>query len=312
MVLSHQPINICHSSEMIERTHLKILREINRQGSLTAAADKLCLTQSALSHTIKKLEELSGCALWEKKGRNIHLTQTGAFLLKEAERILPQLERIDSKLKEFSNNEIGTLHIGMECHPCYQWLTKVSASYLEQFQGIDLDVKQRFQFGGMAALFNHDIDLLVTPDPIQMKAIHFEPVFPYELVLVVSQHNPLSEKGVVYPQDLSEEVLITYPVEPSRLDIYKQFLTPDNCRPRKHKTLETTEIILQMVAANRGVTALPLWLADEYTETLPIKSIRLGEKGIHKQIHLGMRSSDRNNKPVQAFVDLAKESTLHA
>jgi LysR family transcriptional regulator for metE and metH len=295
---------------MIERTHLRILREIKRQGSLTSAADKLCLTQSALSHTIKRLEELSGCELWEKKGRNIHLTQAGEFLLREAERILPQLERIDTKLKDFANNEIGTLHIGMECHPCYQWLTKVSATYLEQFEGIDLDVKQRFQFGGMAALFNHDIDLLVTPDPIQMKAIHFEPVFPYELVLVVSQKNPLAQKPLVYPQDLIEQVLITYPVEPSRLDIYQQFLAPENCRPGKHKTLETTEIILQMVAANRGVTALPLWLAEEYGKTLPIKSIKLGEQGIQKQIHLGMRNSDQHNQPMQAFVKLAKTISL--
>lgn len=296
---------------MIERTHLRILREIKRQGSLTAAANKLCLTQSALSHTIKRLEELSGCDLWEKKGRNIHMTQAGDFLLKEAERVLPQLERIDTKLKQFANNEIGTLNIGMECHPCYQWLTKVSATYLEQFQGIDLDVKQRFQFGGMAALFNHDIDLLVTPDPMQMKAIHFEPVFAYEQVLVVSQKNPLAEKQRVYPQDLNEQVLITYPVEPSRLDIYQQFLTPENCRPRKHKTLETTEIILQMVAANRGVTALPLWLAQEYSKTLPIKSIRLGEQGVQKKIHLGMRNSDENNQPIQAFVALAKEMSLN-
>lgn len=291
---------------MIERTHLRIFREIKHQGSLTAAADKLCLTQSALSHTIKRLEDLSGCELWEKKGRNIHMTQAGEYLLKEAERILPQLERIDSKLKDFANNEIGTLHIGMECHPCYQWLTKVSASYLEQFQGIDLDVKQRFQFGGIAALINHDIDLLVTPDPIKIKAIHFEPVFPYELVLVVSQQNPLAEQQVVYPQELNDQVLITYPVEPSRLDIYQRFLTPSNCRPRKHKTIETTEIILQMVAANRGVTALPLWLAEEYAQTLPIKSVKLGEEGIHKQIHLGMRISDKENQPLQAFLTLAK------
>ncbi|MGB0203975.1 MAG: LysR family transcriptional regulator [Neptuniibacter sp.] len=295
---------------MIERTHLRILREIKQQGSLTAAANKLCLTQSALSHTIKRLEELSGCELWEKKGRNIHLTQAGEFLLREAERILPQLERIDTKLQEFANNEIGTLHIGMECHPCYQWLTKVSATYLEQFQGIDLDVKQRFQFGGMAALFNHDIDLLVTPDPIQMKAIHFESVFPYELVLVVSQQNPLTEKQRVYPQDLTDQVLITYPVESSRLDIYQQFLTPENCRPAKHKTLETTEIILQMVAANRGVAALPHWLAEEYSRTLPIKSIKLGDQGVHKQIHLGMRNSDKHNQPIQAFVELAKAISL--
>jgi len=292
---------------MIERAHLKILREISRQGSVTAAADKLCLTQSALSHTIRKLEGIVGCELWEKKGRNIHLTQSGKFLLKEAERILPQLERIDTKLKEFANNEIGTLNIGMECHPCYQWLTRVSAAYLKERDGIDLDVKQRFQFGGMAALFNHDIDILVTPDPIEMKAIHFEPVFPYEQVLIVNDENPLAEQSNIQPQDLADQTLITYPVEPERLDIFQQFLLPANCRPRKHKTMEATEIILQMVSANRGVTVLPNWLANEYTEKLPVKGIRLGDDGVHKQIHLGIRNEDSQSEHIQSFITLAKE-----
>lgn len=293
---------------MIERAHLKILREINRQGSLTAAADKLFLTQSALSHTIKKLEDLLGCELWEKKGRQIQLTEAGRYLLKEAQRILPQLERLDSKLKEFANHEVGTLNIGMECHPCYRWLTKVSGSYLNQFKGIDLDVKQRFQFGGMAALLNHEIDILVTPDPIEMKAIHFEPVFPYELVLVASNTNLLAQESWVEPQQLRTETLFTYPVEAERLDIYQQFLLPANCRPRKHKSLETTEIILQMVAVNRGVTALPLWLANEYAQKLPITAIRMGEQGIHKQIHLGIRQNEQQHGHIHAFVELAKQT----
>lgn len=302
-----QAIRTEYGFKMIERAHLKILREINRQGSVTAAADKLCLTQSALSHTIRKLEGLVGCELWEKKGRNIHLTQSGKFLLKEAERILPQLERIDTKLKEFANNEIGTLNIGMECHPCYQWLTQVSAAYLKERDGIDLDVKQRFQFGGMAALFNHDIDILVTPDPIKMKAIHFEPVFPYELVLIVNDENPLAKRSNIQPQDLANQTLITYPVEPERLDIFQQFLLPANCRPKKHKTMEATEIILQMVSANRGVTVLPNWLANEYTKKLPVQGISLGEEGVHKQIHLGIRIEDNKSEHIQSFITLAKQ-----
>lgn len=299
-------MTLTDGSKLIERAHLKILREINRQGSLTAAADKLCLTQSALSHTIRKLEDTLGCELWEKKGRNIHLTPSGNYLLKQAERILPQLERVDSKLKEYANNELGSLHIGMECHPCYQWLTKVSASYLDRFEGIDLDVKQRFQFGGIAALLNQDIDILVTPDPIEMNAINFEPVFEYELVAVVSNDNELSEKEMLKPQDLNKETLITYPVAIERLDLFQKFLLPDNCRPKKHKTIEATEIIFQMVAANRGITALPRWLADEYSETLSIKTIRLGERGIHKFIHLGIRSSDMENEHISTFIEIAK------
>lgn len=296
---------------MIEKIHLSILQEISRSGSLTAAAGKLHLTQSALSHSIKKLEQQAGTRLWLKDGRNIRLTEAGNYLLEQANRLLPQFERIDDTLRQFAGNEKGSLRIGMECHPCYQWLLTVVQPFLAQSPGVDIDVKQRFQFGGMAALFNYDIDLLITPDPIQKERIVFEPVFPYELVLVVSQHSKLSGLPKVTPAQLSDQVLLTYPVESARLDIFQQFLLPAQCMPRAHKTLEATDIILQMVAANRGVTAMPKWLALEYAKSLPVDIIRLGNSGIHKHIYVGYRKQEKHNSHIQRFIALAKSSDTH-
>ncbi|HEY9044222.1 MAG TPA: LysR family transcriptional regulator [Rheinheimera sp.] len=292
---------------MIEKIHLSIMREINRQGSLTAAASSLNLTQSALSHSIKKLELQSGIALWLKDGRQIRLTEAGNYLLEQANRVLPQFERIDETLRQFAGNERGSLRVGMECHPCYQWLLKVVQPFLAQSPGVDIDVKQRFQFGGMAALFNYDIDLLITPDPILKEQIMFEPVFPYELVLVVGQSNKLSALTQLEPADLTDQTLLTYPVETARLDIFQQFLLPAQCMPRLHKTLEATDIILQMVAANRGVAAMPKWLALEYAQTLPIKMLRLGSNGIHKHIYVGYRKNEQQNTHLQTFIRLAKQ-----
>lgn len=291
---------------MIERIHLRILREIERQGSLTAAADRLNLTQSALSHTIKKLEQQKGVNLWIKEGRSIRLTDAGEYLLDQANRVLPQLERIDETLRQFAANEKGTLNIGMECHPCYQWLLKVVNPFLAQFPGVDIDVKQKFKFGGMAALFNYDIDILITPDPIKKERIVFEPVFPYEQVLIVGDNSELKSLEYVWPEQLSDQTLFTYPVEIARLDIFQQFLLPSGCMPQKHKVLETTEIILQLVAANRGVTTLPKWLASEYAQTMPIHYVRLGKEGIHKHIHVGFRKQEAQDKHIQAFIALAK------
>ena len=297
---------------MIEKIHLSILREIDRQGSLTAAANKLHLTQSALSHSIKKLEQQASVSLWLKDGRNIRLTEAGSYLLEQANRLLPQFERINDTLRQFANNEKGSLRIGMECHPCYQWLLKVVQPFLAQSPGVNLDVKQRFQFGGMAALFNYDIDLLITPDPIQKARIVFEPVFAYELVLVVSQHGKLSGLSQITPAQLSDQVLLTYPVETARLDIFQQFLLPALCMPKAHKTLEATDIILQMVAANRGVAAMPKWLALEYAKTLPIALVRLGEQGIHKHIYVGYRKQQKLDSHIQRFITLAKNSMTAA
>lgn len=296
---------------MIERIHLRILREIERQGSLTAAADSLHLTQSALSHTIKKLERQVRTPLWTRDGRRLQLTQAGQYLLREARRVLPQLERMDDVLEQYASGEKGTLRIGMECHPCYQWLLKVVEPFLARWPGVDVDVKQEFQFGGVAALFNHDIDMLVTPDPIRKGGIGFEAVFPYEQVLVVSRDNPLSRLSHVEPAQLSDQVLYTYPVDTERLDIYQQFLLPAQCSPRQHKTVEATEMMLQMVAANRGVATLPQWLVAEYAEQLPIAPVRLGRRGIHKHIHLGTRDTEEQPLYTRAFHTLALETGHH-
>lgn len=293
---------------MIERSHLKILREIERQGSLTAAARALHLTQSALSHKITRLEQLLGTPLWLKEGRGLKLTQAGDYLLREANRLLPQLERVDERLLQFARGDRGALNIGMECHPCYQWLLKVVDPFLARWPGVDVDVTQKFQFGGMAALFNHDIDLLVTPDPIRREGIHFEPVFPYEQVLVVGRDSLLAGLDWVTPDQVATQTLYTYPVAIDRLDIFQQFLLPANCLPKKHKVLEATEMMLQMVAAGRGVATLPLWLVEEYTETLPIAPVRLGVQGIHKHINLGIRTHDLQDQHTRAFIEIASQS----
>lgn len=291
---------------MIERSHLEILREVERQGSLTAAAEALHLTQSALSHAIKKLELQLGTPVWQREGRQLRLTQAGQYLLSLATRLLPQFEHAELLVGQFARGQRGTLRIGMECHPCYQWLLKVVGPYLEEWPTVDVDVKQRFQFGGIGALFGHDIDVLVTPDPLHRPGLVFEPVFDYEQVLVVASGHDFASKAWAEPADLADETLITYPVEVERLDIYTHFLLPAHASPARHKTIETTDIMLQMVAAGRGVAALPRWLVEEYGERMPIAPVRLGKAGIAKQIFLGLRERDRGVDYLNSFMNLAR------
>jgi LysR family transcriptional regulator for metE and metH len=289
---------------MIERQHLAILRETDRLGSVTVAADALHLTQSALSHAIRRLEAQAGVALWEKEGRGLRPTQAGRYLIALAQRLLPQLEQAEATLADFARGQRGMLRIGMECHPCYRWLLRVVEPYLAAWPRVDVDVRQAFQFGGVGALLGHEIDLLITPDPVERPGLVYEPVFAYQMRLVVAEGHPLAGE-VAAPADLTGEVLIIYPVSPERLDIYTQFLVPAGCLPRAVKVIETTDIMLQMVAAGRGVTALPDWLIEEYRATLPIRSLRLGPAGIAKSIHIGRRASDATADYVEGFMTLA-------
>ncbi|HET7791819.1 MAG TPA: LysR family transcriptional regulator [Rhizobacter sp.] len=293
---------------MLERSHLAIVQEVDKQGSLTAAASVLCLTQSALSHSMKKLEQQLGTDIWLREGRSLRLTQAGEYLLAVANRVLPQLDLAETRLRQFAQGERGTLRIGMECHPCYQWLLKVVSPYLASWPDVDVDVKQKFQFGGIGALFGYEIDMLVTPDPLYKPGLHFEPVFDYEQVLVVARKHPLATASYVKPRDLTDEVLITYPVAIDRLDVYTQFLTPAGVSPKRHKTIETTDIMLQTVSSGRGVAALPRWLVQEYARKMNVVAVKLGPRGIAKQIFLGIREADGEVDYVKAFVELARAS----
>ena len=291
---------------ILERSHLEILRAVERTGSLTAAANALHLTQSALSHAMRKLEEQLGVSVWRREGRRLHPTQAGTYLLGVAQRVLPQFEQAETHLEQFARGERGTLRIGMECHPCYAWLLKVLAPYLTAWPLVDVDVRQKFQFGGVDALLDHEIDLLVSPDLPHEKGLRFEPVFDYEQVLVVGANHPLRHAKFVEPRQLVEETLITYPVETERLDIYTRFLWPAGIRPRRHKTSETTEIMLQRVACGHGVAALPRWLVEENADRFAVFPVRLGPQGLDKQIMLVWRKEDDETDYLRAFVQLAR------
>lgn len=293
---------------ILERIHLAIVQAVEQHGSLTAAAERLCVTQSALSHSVRKLEERLGTPIWLREGRSLRLTQAGRQLLILAQRVLPQLTQMEAKLAQIAQGQRGSLRIGMECHPCYQWLLKIVAPYLAAWPDVDVDVKQKFQFGGLTALLDYEIDLLVTPDPVYQPGLVFTPVFDYEQVLVVSRRHPLAQADVDYarPADLQRETLITYPVPAERLDIFTQFLLPAGTAPAVHKSIETTDIMLQMVASGRGVAALPRWLVLEYAQRLDICPVRLGPQGVAKQIHLGVRSDEQGIDYLAAFIALAQ------
>jgi LysR family transcriptional regulator for metE and metH len=160
----------------------------------------------------------------------------------------------------------------------------------------------------MGALLGYDIDMLVTPNPLYSIALEYVPVFDYENVLVVPKSHALADKSFVEPFDLSNEVIITYPVEASRLDIFSQFCHPAGIAIKKHVQIETTEILLQMVAAGRGFSALPKWLVESHQETLDICPVSLGKKGLYKTIHLGLRKNERRPAYMEQFIQMSRES----
>jgi len=291
---------------MIERNHLRIIQALAEHGSLTAAANALFVTQPALSHQIRYLEQKLEVSLWERQGRKLRLTQGGQLLLQVARQLLPVLEQTENTLKAYAEGKQGILRLGVECHPCYEWLKGILAEYLLLMPKMDVDIVHKFQFSGIEGLLNYHIDLLVTPDRINQTGLVYAPLFDYELVLLVDKAHKLAEKRQVEAVDLLGELLLTFPVERERLDVFSQFLMPAGISPR-HKAMESLEIMVQMVALGRGVTVLPDWLAANYAQSLPVTTLRLGKKGISKTLFAAMREGEQETPYMREFIGLGQQ-----
>ena len=293
---------------MLERNHLHIIKEVNRLKSVTAAAESLNLSQSAVSHTIAKLERRFGVKLWHRKGNTLVYSQAGLYLLSLADKMVAEFEYAERVLQEFAQGRRGIMRIGMECHPCEQWLMGKIQQFLKAWPEVDVEIKSAFRFDGIAALKANEIDVLITPDPVNTDGLNFRSVFNYNLCIVVSEQNPLYNKAFVTAQDLEDQILYTVPVGYNRLDVFTRFLDPANVQPKRRVPIETTEMMLQLVSANRGVAALPEWLVSSHESRLGIKGIRIGNKGLQKSVNVGVRDDDLQLDYVKGFIESTRSN----
>ncbi len=287
---------------MIEVSHLALLKALNKQGSVSRAADSLFVTQSALSHQIKKLEHLIESTIFVRHSEPLKFTPQGKALLRLADEVLPRIDKIE---KQLLDNETGRLNIAIECHSCFDWLIPTLDVFREKQPKVDFDLSLAFSFEPMQALKNYDIDMVLTSDPIQDKQFDYFPLFNYQMLAVMSHSNILASNKYLTPKDLQDQVLLTYPVNPKRLDVFNYFLNPANIRPKKIRQVELPLMMIQLVLNNQGLATMPQWaLTDEQKTKIALKS--LGKNGVWRTLYLAVRKPDMSLSYIQEFARIAK------
>jgi len=293
---------------MLEIRHLETVQAIHEGGSLLEAAERLHVTQSALSHQLRELEARLGTPLLNRRTRPARLTTAGLRVLALAEDVLPRLRATERELKRLAAGRTGRLHLAIECHSCFQWLMPALDAFRQQWPEVALDLSAAFSFAPLPALVRGDLDLVITSDPQpSLEAVRYLPLFRYELVLAVAAANPLAARRHVEPEDLAGQTLIAYPVDRQRLDVYTAFLDPAGVEPAALRTAELTPVIAQLVASNRGVAALPSWALTEYLDQGWLRTCRLGEQGVWRTLYAAARAEDTDTPYVQDFLGVARD-----
>lgn len=293
---------------IVEVRHLRTLIALRETGSLVEAADKVHLTQSALSHQLKDLEEKLGCPLFIRKTKPVRFTSSGLRLLQLADDVLVSFHSAQQDIQRFAEGETGRLHIAIECHSCYEWLMPTIDHFRENWPDIELDLSNTFSFTPLPALARGDLDLVVTSDPQDLANIDYIPIFQYEAQVAISRHHSLAKKEYLEPTDFLNETLITYPVESNRLDVFKYFLTPEHINPKRIRHSELTLMMMQLVASGRGICCLPNWALTEYSDRDYIITKSLGEEGIWCKLYLAIRKDQRSAPYIIDLIETAKKT----
>ena len=253
------------------------------------------------------LEHRLGVALIVRRTRPIRFTTAGGRVLALARQVLPQVRRTETELRRLAAGQSGRLHIAIECHSCFQWLMPALDRFREAWPEVELDLSAAFSFTPQAALVRGDLDMVITSDPVDNDAVRYLPLFRYELVLAVARQSALAGARAVAPRALAEETLITYPVEHERLDVFTAFLDPAGVAPAALRTAELTPMMVQLVAAGRGVAALPNWALTEYLDLDLVRAVRLGEgEGVWRTLYAAVRDGDEQVPFIQEFMDTAR------
>ena len=289
----------------IEFRHLRTIRAIHDAGGVARAADLLNITQSALSHQIKGLEGQTGVELFIRKSKPIRLSAAGQRLLKLANKILPEIDAMQSEFEDLRSGKTGRLHIAIECHACFEWLFPVLEKFRQKWPDVDIDIKPGLAFEALPALQKENVDLVISSDPEKLPGISFTHLFDYKSVFVASAKHPLSKKKWIEASDFAKETLITYPVERSRLDVFSQLLIPNKTEPAQIRQADLTSIILLLVASNRGVTVLPDWVVAEVWNNPDYTIKTLGKKGVERGLFAATLDECLEKPFVRNLIDLA-------
>lgn len=302
------------NQSILEVRHLRTLVALRDSGSLVRAAQLLNLTQSALSHQIKLLEDRYGQPLFERKSVPPQFTAVGERLLALADAMLPQVEGAERDIARLVLGQGGQMRIAVECHTCFDWLMPAMDAFRTRWPEVELDIVSGFHADPVGLLHQGRADVAIVSEVDADEAgVDYHALFGFEIRALLANTHPLVAKPHLVAQDFADQTIITYPVPDEMLDLIRQVLEPAGVRPPR-RTTELTVAMLQLVASGRGVAALPLWAVQSYLDRGYVTARPIaagpGEKGLRGELHATCLPSLSAKPYLQDFVQVTRETSF--
>ena len=290
---------------MLEIRHLRSLIALADAGTLSRAADRVHLTQSALSHQLRALEGHYGTRLVERDGRTLKLTAAGERLLTLARAVVTDIQAAERDVAKLAHKPSGTLRIALECHTCFDWLLPIMHVFRKDWPEIELDLVSGFHPNPIELLGDGEADLIIGSQQKPRRGIAWHPLFRFEVLAVLPTDHRFRTKRYLLARDFADETLITYPVPDERIDLIRRVLKPSRVQPHR-RTTELTLAILQLVASHQGIAALPNWGVANYVNREQVLGRRIGKNGLWSDLYGATTAATARQPFLQDFLETAR------
>lgn len=264
----------------MEIRHLKLVKEVADKGSLTKAMDKLFLSQSALSHQLKEIENQLGAPLFHRVNKKLVLTGAGKIVLSSAEKILEELEQAEVSVKRYISGDVGTIRVATECYTCYHWLPSLMNDFNKEFPKVEIEIFPQLSSGPVQHVLDGKLDVAIVSEEVKNPNIKCIPLFTDELMALVPSNHPWTKRKYVDAKDFADKTVIihSYPLE--TVTLFTDLLIPAGVQPKKIIPIQITDAIVEMVKAGMGIKVIAKWIIEPYLLDKRLAVVPVTRKGL--------------------------------
>lgn len=276
-----QDTHVMLPATRLETRDLALVRAIAESGGVTRAAKLLHLSQSAVSHQLRGLEDKLGVQLFERRGRTLRITAAGERMLAVSRQVLEPIALLEAELRSAGRVE-RELRVAAQCYTAFHWLPKALPELSLSYPEVRLSIQAIPTPAVPEALEAGELDLGLCLNPPKGRRLSAERLFSDELWLIVSRAHPLATRAWVDAAQLADEVLLLFDTPVIERERVAKQLFPNGGGFKQILRLPLVETILELVQVNMGVAILPGWSVAHRIQRGELAQVRLTRRGVKR------------------------------
>lgn len=291
-------------AKFLESHHLRLIAEVARAESVTRAADRLNVTQSAVSHQLRDIEDRLGTPIFVRSGRRMLLTAAGRVMVGAADNVLDTIGRVESQVEQLARHAAGELRVCTHCYTGYSWLPAIVDGLRRRYPAFSLQIVPEYTVDPITALLDAKLDIALMNDESDDRRLRYQELFDDEHVVVMPAAHRWASRPFVTPEEIAAEPLYLFSRSIENSFFVKKVLKPAGLQPAHVTYLQLSEGILEMVKAGMGVTVLPKWSIANALTSKEIKAIRITKAGLFRKWFAASLSDSTPTPFMQEFIRL--------